>query len=45
MAFITGFKTRIFDNPNDLAAFVVANVTTIYGIVTDNSGKFVLFWA
>lgn len=45
MAFITGFKVKIFDNPNDLAAFVVAAVTTIYSIVTDNSGKYVIFYA
>lgn len=40
-------KTQIFDSPNDVAAFCVAagnNVTTVVSIVTDNSGKYVLFY-
>lgn len=45
MAFITGFKTQMFDTPQDLQAFVVASVTTIYGIVYDGNGKYVLFYA
>lgn len=45
MPFITGFKVKIFDSPIALQAFVVASVTTIYSIVTDNSGKYVLFYS
>lgn len=42
---IAGFKCRIFDNPQDLVTFAAVNATTIYEIVVDNSGKYVLFYA
>lgn len=45
MAFITGFLTKMFETPQELQAFVVTNVTTIYGIVFDNNGKYILFYA
>lgn len=44
MAFITGAKCAIFDRPDQLAAFIVTSVTTVLGIVTDNSGKYVIFY-
>lgn len=44
MAFITGAKCKIFNRPDELAAFIAANVTTILGIVCDNSGKYVIFY-
>lgn len=44
MAFITGAKSAIFDRPDQLAAFIAASVTTILGIVCDNSGKYVIFY-
>lgn len=40
-------KTRIFDTAKELADYCVAganNVTTVLSIVTDNSGKYVLFY-
>lgn len=40
-------KIKIFDSPVDLAAFCVDganNVTTVISVVTDNSGKYVLFY-
>lgn len=42
---IAGFKYKTFDDPQSLAAFVVASVTTVYAIVYDNSGKYNLFYA
>lgn len=42
---IAGFKCKIFDDPVKLTAFVVASVTTVYSIVCDASGKYVLFYA
>jgi hypothetical protein len=44
MAGIAAFKVKIFDDPLTLAKFVVANATTVVSIVTDNSGKFILFY-
>lgn len=40
-------KVKIFDSPNDLAAFCAAggnNVTAVVSIVSDNNGKYVLFY-
>ncbi len=40
-------KVKIFDNPNELAAFCAAggnNVTTVISIVTDNNGKYLVFY-
>lgn len=45
MAFITGFKVKVFQDPNALKTFVVSAVTTIYAIVSDNNGAYVLFYA
>lgn len=42
---IPGFKAMIFDGPSALAAFCVVNVTTIYSIIYDQNGKYVLFYA
>ena len=44
MAFITGAKCQIFNSPQELTDFIVANVTTVLSIVADNSGKYVLFY-
>lgn len=44
MAGIVGFSVKFFSNPKDLAAFVAASVTTLYSIVYDNSGQYVLFY-
>lgn len=44
MAGIAGAKCLIFSNPQDLAAFIAASVTTVISIVCDNSGKYVLFY-
>lgn len=41
---ISGFKTQIFTTAKELADFAAASATTIYGIIVDNSGKFVLFY-
>lgn len=41
---IAAFKCKIFDDPIQLRDFVIASVTTIHAIVTDNSGKYVLFY-
>jgi hypothetical protein len=40
-------KTRSFDSPIELstwAADVANNVTAVVSVVTDNSGKYVLFY-
>lgn len=44
MAGIAGAKCRIFNNPVELAAFLAASVTTVISIVSDNSGKYILFY-
>lgn len=44
MAFITGAKSAVFDRPDQVAAFIVASVTTVIAIVCDNSGKYVIFY-
>lgn len=44
MAFITGAKCRVFDNPQDLAKFIPTAVTVVISIVCDNNGKYVLFY-
>ncbi len=41
------FKVQIFDSPNDLATFINQDnsvVATVFAIVCDNSGKYVLFY-
>lgn len=42
---IAGFKHRIFNTAGELAAFAAASATTIYGIVYDDNGKYILFYA
>lgn len=42
---IAGLKSKIFDNAQDLAAWAAVNATTIYEVVCDNNGKYVLFYA
>ncbi len=44
MAFITGAKCRIFDRPDEVAAFIAASVTVVIAIVCDNNGKYVIFY-
>jgi hypothetical protein len=43
---IAAFKVRIFDSHNDLKDFVTTDgtVNTVISIVTDNNGKYVLFY-
>lgn len=42
---IAGFKHKIFDDPVALAKFVTtAAVTTVVSIVSDSSGKYILFY-
>lgn len=45
MAGIAGFKCQIFQDPLALQKFVTTTVTTVYAIVYDMSGKYVLFYA
>lgn len=42
---IPGFRVAMFSGAQDLAAFVQANVTTIYQIVYSLDGKYFLFYA
>jgi hypothetical protein len=44
MAFITGAKCQIFQDPNALTKFITTNVTTVIAIVFNNSGNYVLFY-
>jgi hypothetical protein len=42
---IAGFKHKIFDTTIDLQTYVTtAAVTTVISIVTDNNGKYILFY-
>jgi len=43
---VTNFKTRIFSTALDLQKFVLTdpNVATIVAIVTNNEGKFIIFY-
>ena len=44
---VAAFKVKIFSDPQALQAYVVSaggGVTTVVAIVTDNSGKFILFY-
>ena len=43
MAFIA-LKYKIFATPSELATFATGAVTTIYSIVYDNSGKYIIFY-
>lgn len=45
MAGIAGFKYKMFSSPIDLAAFVVASVTTVYSIIHTTDGQYVVFYA
>lgn len=42
---IPSFQAKIFDGPSQLVAFVQTNVTTVYEIIYDQNGKYVLFYA
>jgi hypothetical protein len=42
---IAGFKSAFFDSAQDLSKFVQASVTTVYSIVYNQDGKYVLFYA
>lgn len=43
---IAKFKTKIFDDPKALQRFVQgdASCASVVSIVTDNSGKYILFY-
>lgn len=43
---VANFKTKIFDDPKSLADFVLTDPAcdVVISIVTDNSGKYVLFY-
>ncbi len=42
---IAGFKQKMFSSAAELAAFAAASATTVYGIVYDNNGQYILFYA
>ncbi len=42
---IAGFKMKMFSTAAELATFAAASATTVYGIVYDMNGQYVLFYA